>query len=204
MVPPPNCGTPITRFVAPQRAPPKVPVAELAWRHRPIFAHPSHVSWPHRELHRRPQWQGPHGATAPFWHTPHTARGPIGSSTEGPSGGVRTRSRPHHDALSMKGTPKFTLIVACLPHLFASLARGTCNCIWLGFSPSYFFVCVSFGVSLFSLLVAGRTPAASSGLLWLAGVPEVGRCQQRVSPTAVALCLSSSWWWPASSPSRRR
>eukprot|EP00959_Pyramimonas_sp_CCMP1952_P382306 8010799-Pyramimonas_sp.AAC.1 len=29
-----------------------------------MSAHPSHVSWPHRELHRRPQWQRSH-ARAP-------------------------------------------------------------------------------------------------------------------------------------------
>ena len=63
----------------------------------PISAYPSHGSWPHREPHRRPQWWCPH-APAPlidpkFWHTPHTVRGPIGSPTEGPSGGVRTCPR---------------------------------------------------------------------------------------------------------------
>eukprot|EP00959_Pyramimonas_sp_CCMP1952_P084554 1768645-Pyramimonas_sp.AAC.2 len=41
-------------------------------------------------VHRRPQWQGSH-ASAP----PSTAfRGPMGSSTEGPSGCIRMRL-PH-------------------------------------------------------------------------------------------------------------
>eukprot|EP00959_Pyramimonas_sp_CCMP1952_P223937 4682474-Pyramimonas_sp.AAC.1 len=36
--------------------PPKAPVAGFAWRPRP-FRRPSHASWPHRGLHRKPQWQ---------------------------------------------------------------------------------------------------------------------------------------------------
>eukprot|EP00959_Pyramimonas_sp_CCMP1952_P115232 2408660-Pyramimonas_sp.AAC.1 len=32
----------------------------------PLSAHPSHVSWPHGGLHRRPQWEGPHATTAPM------------------------------------------------------------------------------------------------------------------------------------------
>ena len=40
------------------------------------FGTPSHVSWPHMELHLRSQWRSPHGGAAPFWHTPHTFRGP--------------------------------------------------------------------------------------------------------------------------------
>ena len=52
----------------------------------PISPHPSHISWPHRELHRRPQWDHPH---APATH--HTFRGPIGSSTEGPNATARMR-----------------------------------------------------------------------------------------------------------------
>ena len=55
----------------------------------PISAHPSHVSWPHRELHRRPQWQGPHAVPLPFRGTPRTFRGPIRCSTGGPSGRAR-------------------------------------------------------------------------------------------------------------------
>eukprot|EP00959_Pyramimonas_sp_CCMP1952_P102648 2147020-Pyramimonas_sp.AAC.1 len=33
---------------------------------RPISAHTSHVSWPHRELRRRPQWLRPHGDSLHF------------------------------------------------------------------------------------------------------------------------------------------
>ena len=46
-------------------------------------AHPSHGSWPHRELHRRLQWQGSHGGPAPFRRTPREGRGgPMRTSTE--------------------------------------------------------------------------------------------------------------------------
>ena len=31
-----------------------------------VSAHPSHVSWPHREVHRTPQWLRPHATTAPI------------------------------------------------------------------------------------------------------------------------------------------
>eukprot|EP00959_Pyramimonas_sp_CCMP1952_P226354 4732671-Pyramimonas_sp.AAC.1 len=52
-----------------------------------MSAHPSHVSWPHRELHRRFPWRSPHASPSPS-----TAfRGPIGSATEGPRGAVRMR-----------------------------------------------------------------------------------------------------------------
>eukprot|EP00959_Pyramimonas_sp_CCMP1952_P361501 7570762-Pyramimonas_sp.AAC.1 len=68
---PPHLGTPLTRFAAPQGAPPKVPVPQLAWRRRPILAHPAHVSWPRRELLRRSQWRSSHGGTAPFCHLFH-------------------------------------------------------------------------------------------------------------------------------------
>ena len=70
-------------------------MAQLALRRRPILAHPSHVSWPHRELHRRPQWQGPHAAPRQFRRTLHEDRRPIRSSTEGASGRVRMRARVH-------------------------------------------------------------------------------------------------------------
>eukprot|EP00959_Pyramimonas_sp_CCMP1952_P175897 3675584-Pyramimonas_sp.AAC.1 len=72
MAAPGHYGTPLTRIVAPEGAPPKVPMAELAWWPRPILAHRSHASWPHRELHRRPQWRNSHGGPAPYWRTPHT------------------------------------------------------------------------------------------------------------------------------------
>eukprot|EP00959_Pyramimonas_sp_CCMP1952_P146678 3070206-Pyramimonas_sp.AAC.1 len=44
-------------------------MAQPAWRRRPILVHPSHGSWPHRELHLSSQWRSPHGAAAPFWYT---------------------------------------------------------------------------------------------------------------------------------------
>ena len=73
-------------------------MAQFAWRRRSSLAHPSHASWPHREVHLKSQWRSSHGAAAPFWHTPHTFRGPIRSSTEGFSGRVRMRDRAHFDA----------------------------------------------------------------------------------------------------------
>eukprot|EP00959_Pyramimonas_sp_CCMP1952_P312171 6533531-Pyramimonas_sp.AAC.1 len=45
--------------------------------------------WPHMELHRRIQWQGPHASTPPRT----SLRGPIGGSTEGSTGRVRMRQR---------------------------------------------------------------------------------------------------------------
>eukprot|EP00959_Pyramimonas_sp_CCMP1952_P340076 7122590-Pyramimonas_sp.AAC.1 len=71
-----------------------------------MSAHPSHGSWPPRELHRRPQRERPHGTAAPFWRTPQTARGPRGSSTECPSGGVRMAPLPHF------GTPLTRVVVS--------------------------------------------------------------------------------------------
>eukprot|EP00959_Pyramimonas_sp_CCMP1952_P473434 9501744-Pyramimonas_sp.AAC.1 len=47
-------GAPLARFVAPQGAPPKAPVAGFRCGHPPTWTHPSHVWWPHMELHRRP------------------------------------------------------------------------------------------------------------------------------------------------------
>ena len=69
-------------------------------------------------LHRRLQWRRSHPAPlliAPpsFSGTPLAARGLIRSSAEGPSGSVRARSRPHHDALPMREAFKLTLIVVC-------------------------------------------------------------------------------------------
>ena len=53
-----NVGTPLTRFVCPQGAPPKAPVAGLACVTAPILAHPSHGAWPHSE----------HSETTPYPH----------------------------------------------------------------------------------------------------------------------------------------
>eukprot|EP00959_Pyramimonas_sp_CCMP1952_P326352 6831413-Pyramimonas_sp.AAC.1 len=44
----PHFGVHLTRFVAPEEAPPKAPVAAPACSSTPISAHLSHVSWPHR------------------------------------------------------------------------------------------------------------------------------------------------------------
>eukprot|EP00959_Pyramimonas_sp_CCMP1952_P044121 922203-Pyramimonas_sp.AAC.1 len=64
---------PVQRFVAPNGAPRKAPVGVAACvRHTQRGA-----SWPHRELHIRPQWGWPHASA-----TPSAAfRGPIGGST---------------------------------------------------------------------------------------------------------------------------
>ena len=83
-------GTLFARFVAPLGAPPKTPVAAPACGSTLIPAHPSHVSWPHWELHRSPQWRCPHASAPPIsahpshgswphrelhrrpqWHRPH-------------------------------------------------------------------------------------------------------------------------------------
>ena len=69
----------------------------------PLSAHPSRGSWPHRELHRRPQGPRSHAVPPPLSAHPHEDRGLIGSSTEGPRGrghmGYRPRFRrtPHED-----------------------------------------------------------------------------------------------------------
>eukprot|EP00959_Pyramimonas_sp_CCMP1952_P389569 8163444-Pyramimonas_sp.AAC.1 len=76
MAPPFQFGAPLARFVAPEGAPPKAPVGMPAWRRRVLLAHPSHGSWPHWELHRRPQWENRHGAVAGFWRNLRTVRGP--------------------------------------------------------------------------------------------------------------------------------
>ena len=80
MAAPPHFGTPLTRVVAPQRAPPKAPMPKSAWRRRINPAHTSHVSWPHREVHLTLQWQSSHGGAATFRLTPHALRGPRGNS----------------------------------------------------------------------------------------------------------------------------
>ena len=90
----------------------------------PLLAHP-HTGAPSKALgggsacvnatHRPPFWhtprigsstEGPRGtgrmrqrhSYTQFWHTPHTVRGPIGSSTERPSGRVRMAPPPHFGA----------------------------------------------------------------------------------------------------------
>eukprot|EP00959_Pyramimonas_sp_CCMP1952_P340497 7131848-Pyramimonas_sp.AAC.1 len=64
------------------------------------------ASWSHGELHRRPQWHRPHASpessTAP--------RGPMGDSTEGPSGTVRMRlPHPVQRFLAPWGAPPNTI-----------------------------------------------------------------------------------------------
>ena len=88
-----HVGTPRTCFMAPKGASPKAPVAPPACGRHSVSAHPSSVSLPRRELHRRPQWHRPHAAPLSMSaHPSHVSR-PLGSSTEGPSGTVRMRSR---------------------------------------------------------------------------------------------------------------
>eukprot|EP00959_Pyramimonas_sp_CCMP1952_P353869 7414120-Pyramimonas_sp.AAC.1 len=53
-------GAPLRRFVVPFGAPLKASLAAPACGSIPIPVHPSDVSWPPRELHRRPQWLRPH------------------------------------------------------------------------------------------------------------------------------------------------
>eukprot|EP00959_Pyramimonas_sp_CCMP1952_P243167 5083057-Pyramimonas_sp.AAC.1 len=68
---------------------------------RPQWQDPARASpgsWPHRGLHRRPQRRGSHAVPLPFRRTPHPVRGPIGSSTAGPSGGVRMQFHFHFGA----------------------------------------------------------------------------------------------------------
>ena len=75
----------------------------FAWRPRAISAHPSRGSWPHRELHRRPQGPRSHAVLPPLSAHPHEDRGLIGSSTEGPRGRghieapASARHTPHED-----------------------------------------------------------------------------------------------------------
>eukprot|EP00959_Pyramimonas_sp_CCMP1952_P125573 2625791-Pyramimonas_sp.AAC.1 len=41
-----------------------------------MSAHPSHVSWPHEELHLRPRWEGPYATTAPMLAQPRARMPP--------------------------------------------------------------------------------------------------------------------------------
>eukprot|EP00959_Pyramimonas_sp_CCMP1952_P209725 4387995-Pyramimonas_sp.AAC.1 len=61
----------------------------------PHFANPSHGSWPHRELHRRPSGRV-RMAPPPHFGTPLTRFvAPIVSPTESPSGRLRMAPPPH-------------------------------------------------------------------------------------------------------------
>ena len=58
----------------------------FACLHHPTLLNPSRGSWPHRELHRRPPWDGSHAFSARFRRPPRPVRGPMAKSTEGPRG----------------------------------------------------------------------------------------------------------------------
>eukprot|EP00959_Pyramimonas_sp_CCMP1952_P147748 3091941-Pyramimonas_sp.AAC.1 len=77
---------PVNRVVALQGAPPKAPLAVFACGFPTQYS----SSWPHGELHQRPHWWCSHAVSL----TSKARRGAIGSSTEGPSGGV-PRGFPH-------------------------------------------------------------------------------------------------------------
>eukprot|EP00959_Pyramimonas_sp_CCMP1952_P090388 1892218-Pyramimonas_sp.AAC.1 len=74
---------PVQHCVATFGAPPKAPVGVSAC----VCHTQCHGSWPHTELHRRPQCGCPHASAK----TSTTFRGHRGSSTEGPNGGARMR-----------------------------------------------------------------------------------------------------------------
>eukprot|EP00959_Pyramimonas_sp_CCMP1952_P145278 3041839-Pyramimonas_sp.AAC.1 len=64
----------VQRSVAPEGAPPTVPMEQFACVSSVQYS----VAWPQRELHRRSQWRSSHASPPPS-----TAfRGPTGSSTE--------------------------------------------------------------------------------------------------------------------------
>ena len=100
--------------VSAQRSGPRSGAARFTCVPWQRLTHASHGSRPHRELHRRPQWQGSHASPGPFRHTPHTVRGPIESSTEGLCGRVRLRPQadlvghtPHTVAPDWMGVGRF-------------------------------------------------------------------------------------------------
>eukprot|EP00959_Pyramimonas_sp_CCMP1952_P371028 7770416-Pyramimonas_sp.AAC.1 len=69
--------------------------------------HAPRKSWPHTELHRRPQWQDSQGGLGRLWHSPHEDRGPIGSYTEGPSSRVHMVASGDVNASALRGsTPR--------------------------------------------------------------------------------------------------
>eukprot|EP00959_Pyramimonas_sp_CCMP1952_P087165 1823717-Pyramimonas_sp.AAC.1 len=60
-----------------------------------MSAHPSRASWPHRELHRRPQWSHVAAPCISTHPSPRACRGGlIEGSTEGASGRVRACGAP--------------------------------------------------------------------------------------------------------------
>ena len=62
----------IIRFAPPQGSLPTAPVTAPACVTAPISAHPSHASWPHGELHRRPPVAVPTCVPAAHFGTPLT------------------------------------------------------------------------------------------------------------------------------------
>eukprot|EP00959_Pyramimonas_sp_CCMP1952_P457272 9474633-Pyramimonas_sp.AAC.1 len=80
MPPPAYSGALLTRFVAPQGAPPEAPAVAPACRRHTTLVHPSHASWPHADRHLRPKWLCPHAAATPFWRTRYTVGVHIGRS----------------------------------------------------------------------------------------------------------------------------
>ena len=54
----------------------------------PVSTHRSHISWPHWERHRRPQWQGSHdGVTPVLVHLSHVSWPHMGSPPNAPVAG---------------------------------------------------------------------------------------------------------------------
>eukprot|EP00959_Pyramimonas_sp_CCMP1952_P378958 7938069-Pyramimonas_sp.AAC.1 len=93
------------RFVAPSRAPPKAPAAALAC----CSPTQGNSSWPHRELHRRPQLRSSHAVPPPR----AALRGLIGSPTEGLSGAVRLRfHHPGQRLVAPSGAPPKAQVAA--------------------------------------------------------------------------------------------
>eukprot|EP00959_Pyramimonas_sp_CCMP1952_P023053 484950-Pyramimonas_sp.AAC.1 len=82
MPPPRHFATPLTRFVAPRRAPPEAPMGKDVCRHRAILARPSHASSPHGALNSRPRLERTYATTPSLWYTPQTLRGTIGNYAE--------------------------------------------------------------------------------------------------------------------------
>ena len=65
---------------APQGAPPTPPLGAFACRPRPMSARPSRGSFPHRELHPRPQRARPHAGPRRFSAPPPPRSYPAGSA----------------------------------------------------------------------------------------------------------------------------
>ena len=87
-------------------------MAGFAFRRRPTSAYPSRGSWPHSELHRGPQWQGPHGGPAPISshpsrgscpvHRRYESFGPLRASTDATQNESSSKPKRVRLALKMK------------------------------------------------------------------------------------------------------